>query len=122
MSSLLSSLKAELSRYYNLDSDLNTVVNNLTDCIEKIELASSRIAYCYNIDEVTADRNIVPNKKEALIAKRSELTGTVSPAISSQISIIKQKIRAEEARIEAERRRAAAEAKAASAKKVSALK
>lgn len=122
MSSLLSSLKAELNRYYNLNNDLNTVINNLNDCIEKIEPASSRIAYYYNIDGFTADRNIVPSKKEALIAKRNELTGTVSSSISSQISIIKQKIRTEEARIEAARRRAAAAAKAAAAKKVSEIK
>ena len=122
MSSLLSSLKAELNRYYNLNSDLNVVVNNLNDCIEKIEPASSRIAQYYNIDGLTADRSIVPSKKEALIAKRNELTGTVSLTINSQISVIRQKIRTEEARIEAARRRAAAAAKAAAAKKVSELK
>ncbi|MGE5456621.1 MAG: hypothetical protein ACM3O4_05945 [Ignavibacteriales bacterium] len=110
MSSLLSSLRVELNRYYNLREDLGIVVNYLSSSIEKIEPASSKISYYYNIDEAPADHNIVSNKRNELITKKSELTNNVLPAIDNQITIIKQQIRAEEARIEAERQRVAEEA------------
>lgn len=110
MSSLLSSLRAELNRYYSLRGGLGVVVNYLSSSIEKIEPASTSISHDYNIDEAPADHNIVPNKRNELIAKKSELTNNVLPAVDNQIEIIKQQIHAEEARIEAERRRAAEEA------------
>lgn len=110
MSSLLNSLRAELRRYYSLRGGLGVVVNYLSSSIEKIEPASTRISHYYNIDETPADRNIVSNKRNELITKKSELNNSVLPAVDTQIEIIKQQIRAEEARIEAERRRAAEEA------------
>lgn len=110
MSSLLSSLRVELNRYYSLRGGLGVVVNYLSSSIEKIETASIRISRDYNINETPADRNIVPNKENELITKKSELTNNVLPAVDNQIEIIKQQIHAEEARIEAERRRAAEEA------------
>lgn len=98
----LSSLRSQKARYVALKSKVNETAKYLSKAVDSLEPASDNIFASFNINDDSADLNMIKNHKQQLTINQKYLSGTIISAINSKIASLNRQIDAEIERMLAE--------------------
>ena len=88
----LSVMLSNQRNYKNLSYNINLIINNLNDAIEKLEIPSDKIDNYYNIDSVSIDKGKLKSVRQNLINKRDYLKNIVLVEINRELNELNNNI------------------------------
>ena len=92
-------LYREKSRFINLKTEVQKIVNEITISLETLTLASANIDNSYAIDDSKTDNMTLSKRVENLRVKNKALSSQIIPAIKAEINRIDYEIDAEITRL-----------------------